>query len=289
MTQCILTEDANYNYCPSLGAAVLFSVLFGLSTIMHLTQAIKYRKKFCWVIVVGGSWETAGFVFRAISTQNITSDTFVFPSQILILLSPLWINAFDYMILGRIVYCFLPAKKIFGIKAARLALCFVLLDVTSFIIQAAGGILTQSKDPKTIQRGLHIYMAGIAFQEVFVLVFVALAIKLYIELKFEVESTEWRTLLRILFATLALITIRIIYRFVEFAQGVSSNLTNYEVYFYVLEALPMIFSLVLFNVCHPGTVLVGPDCEFPKKEKKKSKKTQKEAYGSSETFVVDMV
>jgi hypothetical protein len=37
----------------------------------------------------------------------------------------------------------------------------------------------------------------------------------------------------------------------------------------------MLFCLFLFNLLHPGAVLVGPESEFPKKEKK-SKKEKKE-------------
>jgi len=292
MTQCIITENSSYNYCPSFGAAIFFSVLFGLSTILHLVQAIMYRKKFCWVIVMGGSWETAGFVVRAMSSQNMGSTGLGIAAQLLVLLSPLWVNAFDYMILGRMVYYYLPAKKICGIRAARLALWFVLLDVTAFLIQGTGGTMTSGDDPKTIQLGLHIYMGGIGFQEFFVLVFVALAIKLYKELSdvgYTGRPTEWRTLLRVLLATLVLITIRIIYRLVEFSQGVSSNLTNHEAYFYVLEATPMALALILLNVWHPGMYLVGPDSEFPKKEKKaKKSKASKEKFGESgETFALE--
>lgn len=123
-----------YNYCPSLAAAIVFSVLFGLSTLLHVVQALIYRKKFCWVIVMAGIWETAGFVTRVFTTFDPTSLAFGIPSQLLILLSPLWINAFDYMLLGRIVYYFSPSQKIGGIKAQRLALCFVLLDVTYVVL-----------------------------------------------------------------------------------------------------------------------------------------------------------
>ncbi|KAJ7600614.1 RTA1 like protein-domain-containing protein [Mycena floridula] len=267
----VVTENAQYRYCPSLGAAILFAILFGLSALAHFTQAIIYRKRFCWCIVMACSWECTGFLLRAISTRDINSAQFAFPSQLFVLLSPLWINAFDYMVLGRIVYCFLPAKKIYGIPASRLALYFVLLDITSFVIQAAGGLLGNSKDPKTLQLGLHIYMGGIAFQEVFVVVFIGLAIKLYRELN-ALGSTEWKPLLRVLLVTLALITIRIIYRFTEFSMGVESKLTDNEIYFYALEATPMVLAVALFNAFHPGQFLIGPDSEFPKKNSEKRKR-----------------
>jgi hypothetical protein len=54
-----------------------------------------------------------------------------------------------------------------------------------------------------------------------------------------------------------------------------SPITMHKAPFYCLEALPMFVALLLWNVCRPGRVLVGPDSEFPK-EKKKSKKSKRE-------------
>jgi hypothetical protein len=78
---------------------------------------------------MGAIWETAAFVIRCISIQNPTSQGAYDPQFILILLAPLWINAFDYMLLGRMVYYFLEDRRLFGIRAERMALCFVLLDI----------------------------------------------------------------------------------------------------------------------------------------------------------------
>ncbi|KAJ7595680.1 RTA1 like protein-domain-containing protein [Mycena floridula] len=268
MTQCIVPPDSTYNYCPSYGAAILFATLFGVSTAIHLAQAIIYRKRFCWVIIMGGIWETSGFAVRAVSSHNVTSETLNTVAQLLVLLAPLWINAFVYMILGRMVYYYLPSKKIW-IRAERLALCFILLDITAFVIQAAGGILASgSNPPKTVLLGLHIYEGGIGFQEFFVLIFVGLAIKLYRDLSRNEDTgrpTDWKPLLSVLFATLTLITTRIIYRLVEFSEGFSSTVTNHEAYFYVLEATPMILGFGLLNIWHPGRFLVGAESEFPRK------------------------
>lgn len=79
---------------------------------------------------MGAIWETASFVIRIISIQNPTSQGAYDPSFILFLLAPLWINAFDYMLLGRMVYHYLPNKRLFGIRAERMTMCFVLLDLT---------------------------------------------------------------------------------------------------------------------------------------------------------------
>ncbi|KAJ7603405.1 RTA1 like protein-domain-containing protein [Mycena polygramma] len=227
---------------PLFPAAVLFSVLFGLNTIAHLFQAIHYRKKFCWVIVMACMWETGGFILRVFSVLNTTSTAFGTPSQLLILLAPLWINAFLYVLMSRLVYFFVPEKHVLGISARRLSLCFVLLDITAFLAQAGGGGMISSTDPKTALLGIHIYMGGIGLQQFFVLIFTGLR-PLYV-----------------MYTSLGLITVLFL--------RLDSPITMHEAPFYCLEALPMFVALLFWNLFHPGQVLVGPDSEFPKKEKK---------------------
>ncbi|KAF8181357.1 RTA1 like protein-domain-containing protein [Mycena galopus ATCC 62051] len=240
-------------------AAVLFSTLFGLTTVVHLVQAIHYRKKFCWVIIMAGTWETAGLVLRVLSVLNTTSSSFGTPSQLLILLSPLWINAFLYDLTSRLV-------------AQRLSLCFVLLDITAFLMQAGGASFISSDNPKTALLEIHIYMGGIGLQQSFVLGFISLVIRFHYKMKrltaAGAASTQWQRPLYVLYTSLALITLRIVFRLIEFSSGVYSPITMHEAPFYCLEALPMFAALVLWNIFHPGTVLIRPNSEFPKKQKK---------------------
>jgi hypothetical protein len=78
---------------------------------------------------MGSIWELLSFIIRCIAIENPTSQGAYDPSFILFLLAPLWINAFDYMLLGRMVYHYLPNQRLFGIRAQRMAVYFVLLDI----------------------------------------------------------------------------------------------------------------------------------------------------------------
>ena len=129
-TTCEGVESNVWPYCPTAGASYLFAILFAASTIAHLVQAVMYKKPFCWVIIMGGLWETAAFVIRSLAVNHQSSQDLYNPQFILILVAPLWINAFDYMLLGRIIYYYLPGRKILGVNPRRLTLLFVLLDVT---------------------------------------------------------------------------------------------------------------------------------------------------------------
>jgi len=139
--------------------------------------------------------------------------------------------------------------------------------------------------------GIHIYMGGIGFQEACILGFVTITIRFHITM-LKGERTRaildrprsWRPLLYVMYTSLALITMRIIFRLVEFAAGMDPEknpIPYHEAYFLVLDCLPMLICCILINVVHPGRVLVGENSEFPKgptrKEKKAIKQAKKEA------------
>jgi hypothetical protein len=81
--------NAMWNYYPSFAAALLFSILFGVLTIAHIYQAVKHGKKWCWVIIVAGIWETLAFIFRTISTKHQQESGILLVFQIFVLTAPL--------------------------------------------------------------------------------------------------------------------------------------------------------------------------------------------------------
>ncbi|KAF7558761.1 hypothetical protein G7046_g5398 [Stylonectria norvegica] len=269
------TCGAIWDYYPSFAAATVFALLFAALTAVHIWQAAKYKKSWCWVIIMASLWETMAFVFRAVSTKYQMSSGIYLVFQIFILLAPLWVNAFAYMTLGRMVYFFLPSRSILHIPAATFAAIFVGLDIASFAVQLVGGTKAgPTAPPKDQQNAVHIYMGGIGLQEFFILVFVGLCII------FQREITRldgfgkgvkgffhapWGILLSALYLSLALISIRIVYRLVEFSGGLGQDnaLTTHEAYFYILEAVPMFLALLTFNVVHPGRIMTGPNSEMP--------------------------
>ncbi|RDL30475.1 uncharacterized protein BP5553_10353 [Venustampulla echinocandica] len=257
--------DAQFNYCAQPDPAVAFSVFFGLTFFAHVLQSFTFRKAFCWVVVMAALWQFVGFACRVYATKNQTVNSSGAAANLLVLLAPLWVNAFVYMVFGRIVFYFLPEQKVAGIKAVNMARC-------AFIIQATGGVLTQNDDSKMIKLGLRLYTVGIGVQEAFVLMFMGLAIRFHWKMAHGFGVIErgdgWKKLLYTTYATLALITIRIIYRLCEFASGdVNSTLSTTESYFYALDATPMCVALFLWNIIHPGSILQGPESLFPKKIK----------------------
>jgi len=138
-----------------------------------------------------------------------------------------------------------------------------------------------------VMTGIHIYMGGIGFQQACILGFMAVAIRFHTtmlqqeRLRALVDiSSNWRPLLYVIYVSLGLITMRIIFRLVEYAGGLDATknpIPYHEAYFLVLDCLPMLVCCFLVNVVHPGRVLVGENSEFPKGPTRKEKKAIKQA------------
>lgn len=143
-------------YCPSLPAAATITACFAALVIAHVSQAIIYRKRFCWVICMATSWETAGFTMRLLGATDPRTQAYSIGSNLLILLSPLWVNAFVYMVVGRMIYYWLPSKSIWRLKARTMTSWFVWIDVILFFVQATGGSMIENEDPNSAKLGLYI-------------------------------------------------------------------------------------------------------------------------------------
>ncbi|KFZ10962.1 hypothetical protein V501_04960 [Pseudogymnoascus sp. VKM F-4519 (FW-2642)] len=260
--------DAQWPYCPSYAGAITFTALFGAVTLAHYIQAFTYRKRFCWVVCMASTWETLGFAFRIMGARNPRASGWPVASQMLVLLAPLWINAFVYMVVGRIVYFWLPDKRIWGIRATSLTRWFVWFDVIVFLIQAAGGMMLSGTDVSASQTkiGLDIYMSGIGVQQGVLLAFIGLMITFHVRALREgkTHATRWQPLVYTLYGALILISIRIIFRLVEFSSGLYGPIPTHESYFYALEATPMFLALFSLAAIHPGRYLRGPGSEFAK-------------------------
>jgi RTA1 like protein len=299
-------KDTIWLFCPKYGAAIAFTALFGLTTFAHILQAIVFRKPFAVVIIMAGIWETIGYAFRILSVRDQHNLSFFTSQQLLIILAPLWINAFVYMVLGRMIHFYLAKDRVFGLRARRITLMFVLFDITAFLIQAAGGSLLNSQYPVNVQKiGMHTYMAGVGVQIAFICVFLVLAVQFQRLVKGEdfyahLDSSRSPSpgmntngqptksvrqayrLLFVVYAALILIIFRNIYRLIEFSAGFESSITRHEWYTFVFDSMPMLLCLVIFNIFHPGYVLRGPRSDFSeqdkqRKEEKKVKKAAKRA------------
>ncbi|KAL4965744.1 RTA1 domain-containing protein [Aspergillus stella-maris] len=286
MANCTPLDGSGWAFCPNLPAAALFTTLYGLCFFLHLYLTFKTRKKFCWVITMGCAWLTVGFGLRAKAAHRIEGLQDFIPQSTIIFLGPLWLNGFVYMVMGRMVHMLLERDRIYNISARRLTLIFVLLDVVAFIVQASSTGPMSSDNPDTAQNGVYIMMGGVALQQSFITFFVVLAVRFHYKLllglrsqpdmiKRIIHTVPWRRLLYALYITLILITIRNIFRLIEFSDGVEGYIAVHEAFFYALDALPIFAGLIVMAVVHPSCVLQGPDSEFAPREKNKDRKRRR--------------
>lgn len=168
-----------YEYCPSFAASVLFTVLFLIATCAHIYQAVRYRTAFSWVLIMAGIWEIAGYASRSYSISRQAESGIYTAQFLLILLAPLWINAFVYMILGRMIHFFLENDRIYSLRARRVTLIFVMFDITAFVVQLSGGLMSSGSDNpiSTIKLGLKIYTGGVGLQLLFIAIFCLVAFR----------------------------------------------------------------------------------------------------------------
>ncbi|KAJ3480818.1 hypothetical protein NLG97_g7976 [Lecanicillium saksenae] len=269
--------NSNYNDNPSFEANLAFAALFGASFVTHIVQAVVYKKRFCWVVIMGAAWETAAFSLRAIGAHHQQEMQYALWGTLLFLLAPLWINAFAYMTVARMVYFGLPEKKIWGVRAIKLTVLFVWLDIVCFIVQLGGGGMLSNNDNANLTRiGMKIYTAGIGLQLGFVVIFGVMTAWFYRRMHQVSRGGSMgrlRFLIWTLLAVLILIMdelhplfssavvinrnhpkVRIIFRLLEFGPGINADnkLITDETYPLVLDAMPMVLALVLLNIMHPG-------------------------------------
>ncbi|KAM7196697.1 RTA1 like domain containing protein [Rhypophila sp. PSN 637] len=297
--------NAYYNYDPQFAPSLAVAIIFGIITVIHIVEAFLYKKKYSWVIIMGSLWETIAFAIHCLGTKDQQVAAYSVAWTLLFLLAPLWINAYAYMTFARMVQYWHPEQKVF-LKAKTIGMWFVLADIVSFIIQAAGGVMASpGNDPEYIKRGLDIYTGGTALQQFFIFIFIGLMIVFqrrvsqvgnvgytYANETGGVPKKSYRPLLFALYGTLLFITIRIMFRIVEFAKGFGPEnpIPFNEVYIYALDVLPMMVALLILAVFHPGRFLIGPDSEFPKisrKEKKAIKMMRREEKRNAKRGIVD--
>ncbi|KAL9087134.1 MAG: hypothetical protein Q9165_006785 [Trypethelium subeluteriae] len=285
MTNCAWLNDPNYgntgpwSFCPNTGADYLFVLLFAIVTIGHVIEGIFYRKIYSLVIIIAAAWQTAAFVFRADSIHDPWKSGPYSAWFILILTGPLWINAYVYMVMGRMVWNFIPDKRLCKVKAWRFGLLFVILDITAFLVQLGGASIAAgassgngNNNTSKALLGLHVYMGGIGLQELFILGFAFVTIQFHRQLNQQPCTARRRAafqLLYVTYATLILITIRIVFRIVEYSSGLHSTIPNHEAYMYIFDSGPMWLALVLYLVFHPGRLMPGKESDFPSRKERK--------------------
>jgi hypothetical protein len=100
--------------------------------------------------------------------------------------------------------------------------------ISSLFVQIGGASMASGSNisNKQMLLGIHIYMGGIGIQQIFIFLFLALAICFQLGLKEVLPShhlTQAKRLLYVIYTVLLLITICIIFRPIEYSNGLKST------------------------------------------------------------------
>ncbi|KAM5352940.1 hypothetical protein ACJ41O_005662 [Fusarium nematophilum] len=240
-----------WRYLPSVGAAVLFLLLFLASFLFISWKIWRTRTKFCIVFAIGCFFQVIGYGARA-GAHSKTERIMPYAVQnMFIIIAPVLFAASIYMVLARIINS-IRAEKYSMIRPTKLTKTFVLGDVLSFLIQGGASGMMVVQNPNMVKWGERIIILGLMVQVVMFALFCAIAVVFHRRMRRAptAESLDglipWEESLVMLYAVSILIMVRSIFRVVEFAQGYTGYALSHEWTLYVFDSLLMWLVTVLF-------------------------------------------
>ncbi|KAG1741828.1 RTA1 like protein-domain-containing protein [Suillus paluster] len=267
-----------YLYVPTEWICVLFVVLYSISTVLHMSQALKYR--LWWMIPTAsfaGVMEILGWSARLWSSQN---PELLMPYEIQLvgtILAPTLLVAANFIILGMIITQVGPQFSRLAPKMYTILFCS--FDVVCLVVQAIGGAsaaraVDRGTSPTKSQGG-NIMLGGIAAQLCAIVVYVTLSAEFLLRFKYNapfrhVDNCIWEKGSRSMSKNLRLmlfgvgfctpcIFIRSVYRTVELADGWFGPVITTQRYFDWLDGAPITLAIYTLNFMHPGIWLKRDD------------------------------
>ncbi|KAI0757343.1 RTA1-domain-containing protein [Daedaleopsis nitida] len=180
-------------------------------------------------------------------------------------LQPCAFIASEYMLMGRLAR-YIKSNKHLLISPQRITVVFVVSDITTFLVQATGAIMSISKNLSLSKTGEHIFLAGLALQLLSFFCFMVVAVRFLYRVKTMEPITwamdaskpwhsDWRTLSSVLLISSVGIFVRCVYRVIELSQGYHGHLATTEVYFYALDSLPLFVAVAVYTPFWPGRMI----------------------------------
>ncbi|KAJ5106232.1 hypothetical protein N7456_002907 [Penicillium angulare] len=244
-----------WHYVPSIAAAVIFIILFGVVTTYHFWKLFKTKVRFTIPFAIGGLFEVIGYAARVGASNNTGKLMPYIIQSIFVLLAPILFAAAVYMVLARIIRA-ANGEEYSPIRIQLITKIFVSCDIVTFFIQGGGaGLMAESSLTKM---GQDIVLAGLVLQIVTFVLFVVTAVTFARRMgKAPTAATiqsdvPWKQHLYSLYTVSAMILIRSIFRVVEYGLGNDGYLLGHEWPTYVFDAVPMFFAMVCFAIWYPS-------------------------------------
>ncbi|KII95141.1 hypothetical protein PLICRDRAFT_96258 [Plicaturopsis crispa FD-325 SS-3] len=249
-----------------IASNALTGVAFGLVMLVALTQTfMAWRQGGRWMssMIVGEYCFALGLGTRFGLNMMPESRGLYIVEYMFVVLSPCAFIAADYVLLGRLAR-HVSCDDYLMISPRRITIVFVSSDITTFLVQGAGGgISSSANDVKSVKLGSHIFLAGIALQLASFFVFTCVYLVFLYRVRTRSPAAwtmdqgkpwyrDWRSLAGALLVSCVGILIRSVYRTLELSQGFSGHLATVEAFFYGLDTLPLFLSIAIYVPFWPG-------------------------------------
>jgi hypothetical protein len=168
----------------------------------------------------------------------------------------------NYFILSRILF-YIPYLA--PLHPGRVATTFIGLDAVCEILigQGAWRMANSSMTEKQRQLGADLVTASLCLQAALFGAFGILAAQFHRRAnRAKVLSRDLRIVLYVLYTSASIVTIRCIYRLVEYIMGWDSAIYKNEIFFWIFEAVIMFLNTALLNLFHPGKRLPSSNSVF---------------------------
>ncbi|KAF7157604.1 hypothetical protein CNMCM5623_001978 [Aspergillus felis] len=271
-------KDNIYFYNPSLGASVLFTIIYiipllyqSYMTFIFPRKAQIPRTKYFIPAAVGAALEVAGYALRCASVKQPADVSLYAVSSTLIVIAPVFVCASLYMLLGKLEASSAdgsakkPANFLLRGSGRWLPWTFLTLDILAVLTQGSGSGIASSGSWKGSSKdtGIGVLIGGLVLQ---VVTFAAyLVIMVWFHWRATVEGYQLphgaQMVMKGVYIAGSLIMLRSIYRVFEFAFGIDSYTFTHEWPLYALEAVPMFVALLVLAWFHPARWLAGSGLE----------------------------
>ncbi|KAK4964180.1 hypothetical protein LTR66_012435 [Elasticomyces elasticus] len=246
-------EGSVWYYAPNKVAPIIFAVLFFGSGALHAWQTWRYKS---WRVTLLLPWAAllfaGGFAAREAGAFHVDDVGILIASYVLLLSGPPVFAGANYFILARLFY-YIP--YIAPLHPSRVVTLFIGLDLVVEILIANGAskIANPNLPKSEILTGQILVKTSLVIQAVLFFFFIGLAVV------FHVRATKAGLLIKnikkvvwALYVSSVLITVRCIFRIVEFFEGYTGYVNTHEPFFYIFEAVLMLVNSVVLNLFHPA-------------------------------------
>jgi len=259
-----ITISTFYQYDPIFGILVAAAVVFGLQSIILAFQSLRTRAYFLLWLVLFTLCEMGGYISFAVFDKNPTLNSYL-AQLIMIILAPNFVTLVNYVVISRIIpWAGFAADTFLARRGSMVPAFFLSSDLLCLVLQAIGGSqLSQSRNSGVFNQskfnaGRNLTLDGISAQLGFQSIFALLGLYVYMKMPAKTVRQELRWAWLCMLITMVLVSMRNIYRIVEFAGGQHSAVDRTQVPYMVLDLLLMLLTGLTFIVLDLGSEWVLP-------------------------------